>query len=172
MKIFHNGYLIASSKGIKKKWATGLLIALGWLGLVLFVVLSSNKTTYAVQERVVDTLSIKVDELKSDMLDTLQACERSKYTEDDGIIIFDSNNKASIGTFQFQKATVIHYYKTLYGKDITGKEAVLIALDDNKARELAHDIIFSSKNGLSNWYNCTQKHGLEGQLAVINKLIK
>jgi len=82
----------------------------------------------------------------------LESCESAGFSEEDAPIIFDSNNKASIGVFQFQKATIIHYFKTLYKEDITPKEAVMIALDEKKSRQLAEDIVFSS--GLSDWKTC------------------
>lgn len=153
---------------------TRKVVILSFASLILFTTFkvgsySGATTVYAVPE---NSLQNKVEELKSELLDTIESCESASKHEDDGIIVFDSNNKASIGTFQFQKATVIHYYKTLFNKDITGKEAVLIALDSSKARELAKEIVFNSPKGLSNWYNCTQKYGLETQLSIINKLEK
>lgn len=113
----------------------------------------------------------KVDKLKEDIANQLMACESAGHTEDDGIIIFDSNNKASIGNFQFQKNTVIHYYKVLYGKTITPKEAVLIALDTDKARKLAIDIMFTTKNKAGkDWVNCDAKHKLDAQIDLVKKL--
>lgn len=132
-------------------------------------------TTYAVQEKLVmvDTLGKKVEELKSDLLSDLSACESGGHKESDGIIIFDSNNEASIGQYQFQIKTVQHYYKVIYNQTITRKEAVLIALDEAKAKSLAHDIIFKGDSkGLGNWVNCTKKKSLNTQLAIIKKLEK
>lgn len=147
------------------------LLVGGWVAMIA-VLIHFNAATADV-EIPADTLGVKVSELKEDVLNKIQNCERAGHSEDDGIIIFDSNNKASIGTFQFQKATVIYYYKALYGQDITPKEAVLIALDNTKARDLARDVVFGKKaNGLSNWYNCSQKHGLEAQVNIISKLEK
>ncbi len=128
--------------------------------------LAHTDTTHFVQAEAQDTLSEKTLELENELLDTLTACENKANTP----IVFDSNAKASVGNFQFQVATVQHFYQTLYNKKITQKEAVLIALDDEKARALAHDVIFKTDKGLSNWYNCTQKHGLDVQLALIKKL--
>jgi len=121
-------------------------------------------------EMLKDTLSVKIEELQNEVLDDLRNCESQGYNEDDGIIIFDSNNKASIGQWQYQKDTVIHYYKTLYGKDITRKESVLIALDDDKARQLTKDIIFTTDNGYRNWLNCSNKLGLKNRVEIIKSL--
>jgi len=132
------------------------------------------KVVYQAQaERVIekDNFSHKIEELKNEIVEDLRACESAGHEEEDGIIIFDSNNKASIGTLQFQKATVIHYYKVLYGKDITPKEAVIIALDNQKSGDLAKDIIFQTKNMVGkDWVNCNKKLGLDSRVMVIKKL--
>lgn len=57
----------------------------------------------------------------------------------------------SWGVMQFKLTTIIHFSKVLYDKDITQKEAVQIALDDEKARALAKDIIFKVEGGVWNW---------------------
>jgi hypothetical protein len=121
----------------------------------------------------VDNLDTKIVELKGEVLDTLRSCESRGGKESDGLITFDSNKQASIGTYQFQKDTVIRYYKALYGKDITGKEAVMIALDDSQSRQLANDIIFSNDaKGIGNWYNCENKNNLSDNIKWINKISK
>lgn len=130
------------------------------------------------KEVIVDNLSIKINELRGTLIADLRACESAGYNEDYGLITFDGNknNKkveiASIGSYQFKKSTVIYYYDLLYSKDITGKEAVLIALDDEKAGELASDIIFKTDNGLSNWFNCSKKINAQARLSVIGELMK
>lgn len=120
-----------------------------------------------------DNLTPKIEELKKDIVNTIQACESKGHSEEDGIIVFDSNKQMSIGTLQFQKKTVQYYYKSLYNKEISPKEAVIIALDDSKAEQLAYDIIFSSNaKGWSNWYNCSKKHAIESKIAIIRSLEK
>ena len=120
----------------------------------------------------VDNLSIKTSELKNEILDSLKACESQGSKESDGLIIFDSNKKASIGLYQFQVKTVIHYYKTLYQKDITGKEAIEISLNEKLSRQLASDIIFTDSKGIDNWYNCKNKKGLAENIKWVNKISK
>jgi hypothetical protein len=120
-----------------------------------------------------ELLSTKIELLKAEVVATLRSCESAGYKEDNGIIIFDSNKVASIGTLQFQKLTIIYYYKALYNKVITGKEAVLIALDDNLSGKLATDIMFTTKNKASkDWYNCSQRHNLDQRIDIINQLTK
>ena len=113
----------------------------------------------------------KIEDLKNDVVLKLAACESAGYTEDQAIIIMDTNNRLSFGQLQFQTRTIIHYYKVLYGKDITPKQAVLIALDTPKASELARDIIFKTKNKVTgDWYNCGKKHNLDAQVDIIKNL--
>lgn len=154
------------------KWGfiglTFLLLAF-WFGGYAY---SSEKILFQDREVKVDTLSGKIEQLKSQVLDDLKSCESGKVDESAGIIKFDSNSKASIGSYQFQVKTIQHYYKTLYNRDLTGKEAVLIALDDNKARELASDIIFNDSKGVENWYNCANKKLLRSKIDIINTLSK
>lgn len=128
-----------------------------------------NQTKYITADT---QLKAKIEELKNEVLDKLKACESGDVTEDSGLIVFDSNKVASIGLYQFQKNTVIHYYKVLYGKEITGKEAIEVALDGTRARELAKDIIFSDDNGIANWYNCQNKMNLLENIKWINKISK
>lgn len=134
------------------------------------------QTVYKAQaDRVVtveiDNLSDKIDQIKAEAVEGIRKCESAGHSEDDGIIIFDTNNKASIGTFQYQKATVIHYYSVLYGKTITPKEAVLIALDEEKAAKLTSDIIFKTKGGgLNDWVICSKKTGLANTIEIVKKL--
>lgn len=117
-------------------------------------------------------LSEKINKMKMDVVNQIRDCERDGHKEDDGLIVFDSNAVASLGTLQYQQKTPIYYYKTLYGKTITGKEAVLIAYDDVRAKELARDILFKAKDGWKNWYNCSMEKNIPSQIDAIKKLEK
>jgi hypothetical protein len=115
----------------------------------------------------------KIDALKKETVDLIMKCESAGYSEDDGIVIFDTNAKGSFGQFQFQKSTVIHFYKLLYGKTLTGKEAVLIAMDTEKARELATKVMFETKNKAGkDWVNCEKKFNVDTKIDIIKKLEK
>lgn len=145
-------------------------VAGGALYLAFFLGQLSDPAIMYAQTQIVDSLPFKVEALKNDVIDQLIKCESAGHKEDDGIIILDTNNRMSIGQLQFQTKTVQHYYKTLYGKTITTKEAVNVALDTDLASKLAKDIIFTTDKGLSNWINCTNKYDLKTQVKVINKL--
>jgi hypothetical protein len=112
----------------------------------------------------------KVNALKNDLVYQIKDCETSNFKEDDGVIVFDTNKKASIGLWQFQIDTVIYYYKKLYSKDITRKEAILIALDEERSAELTERIIFETEGGYKNWAICSDKKKVVSQLAIIKKV--
>ena len=154
-----------------------VVIGIGcWYGGSYF----NKKIVYEQIEKqvILDNLTEKVNELKGSLVSDLRQCESGGYNIDSGLITFDPHktNKsiapASIGLYQWKVASIKHYYKTLYQKDITGKEAILIALDDEKSSQLTSDVIFKTENGLSNWYNCSKKLGLQGRLNIINELLK
>ena len=117
-----------------------------------------------------DAIVLTIEQIKNKALDEIQACESAGHSEEDGIIIFDSNSKASIGQYQWQKTSVQHYYKTLYGQTISSKEAVIIALDTEKARKLTHDVIFTTEKGWTNWTNCGKKIGIVKTLELLKQL--
>lgn len=117
-----------------------------------------------------DMFAAKIDSLEKSVVEAVRKCESAGHKETDGLIVFDSNNVASIGTLQFQVKTVIFYYKSLYGKTITGKEAILIALDDEKAGELAQAIMFKSPNLANDWLNCANRLSLTDQIKAIKKI--
>lgn len=114
--------------------------------------------------------STKIRNIKQDVIQQLKQCETSLMTEDDAPIIFDTNKKASIGLFQFQITTVIMYYKKFYGRELTKKEAVILALDESRSSELVEHILFETEKGYENWLNCSRKNDLVGQIKVIKRL--
>lgn len=155
-------------------------LILGIIGISIIVYafylfrLSFPNIQYKVVERevIIDNLTAKITEMKGEILSDLKKGESSNAPESAGIIIFDSNKLASIGSYQFQTKTVIYYYKKFYGQEITQKDAILIALDDNKAGELASKIIFSEKDGWRNWYNTGRTYNFEKRLDTIRTLEK
>ena len=115
--------------------------------------------------------SEKIEVLKMKVLEELRSCESGGKSANDGLIVFDTNKRASIGQYQFQVQTVIHYYKTLYNSNLSPTEAIKIALDDEKATKLARDIIFGTKNKAGkDWVNCTAKYDLDRKVDLIKQL--
>jgi hypothetical protein len=126
----------------------------GTFTLGALVYSTDNITVANAQE--VNQLPAKIADLKADVIDQIQSCETPNLTEDDAPIILDPNNRMSIGSMMFQIATVQEYEKSLYGKTVTRKETVEIALDEKEAKALANDIVFK-EDGLGNWLNCANK---------------
>lgn len=129
------------------------------------------------KEVILDNLTGKVNQLKGELVKELRQCESQGYKESDGLVTWDPNPKnkkvqiASFGLYQFKVSTVQFYYKKFYNKDVTGLEAIQIALSEEKSGELASEVIFRD-GALGNWYNCTKAKGLQSKLDVINTLLK
>ena len=111
---------------------------------------------------------------KKAILDDLSiGCESKGHSDPDGIIIFDSNNEASVGRFQFQRATVKYYVKMFDGRDISNSEAIAIAIDKVKATELAEKILFLDEGkSEGNWYTCDRKMNIGARVQLLKNLMK
>ena len=169
-------------KTIKKKKGgfVNKLVVVSFLVLIAtaFVASKNSTQTYEVvglntakAELTPDKLAEKIVELKQNVLDELSLnCEAKGISEPDGIIILDTNNKMSLGRFQFQITTVQHYVKKFESRDITRREAIEIAIDPERATPLAEKIIFEEGGLKSNWTNCTNRLQLEKDVEIINKL--
>lgn len=148
-------------------------------GRAYYPVIKYQSVINTAEAEQIDTLKDKVETLKWEVIDGIKAHESKGYNEDDGLIVYDplqsnpSKTKkkdiASIGSFQMKQTTIIYYYKKLYNEDITMKEAVLIALDDQKARQLTYDIVFKA-NGINNWLNYANKQTTKSKLSTIKEL--
>lgn len=162
-----------------KKW-TGRIVLAFVLALVFTYFLPSGEIKYAtptmVQEVMAEargaTYEEKIANVKAKMLKDLSVgCETKDVADPDGTIIFDSNAQPSIGRFQFQRKTVIHYVKKYEGRDITNSEAIAIAIDPVKSQALAEKIIFTEKEGAGkDWVNCNRKLSLTDKVAIIKEL--
>jgi len=155
-----------------------VLIVLVFLGVAYYLGDKNSEIIYQpVKETVIlDNLKAKVNQLKGELVLDIKNCESKGYKESDGLVTFDPNPKnkkvqiPSFGLYQFKVSTVQYYYKKFYNKDITGLEAINIALSEEKAGELAADVIFKD-GALDNWYNCSKKNDSRAKLNVINSLL-
>jgi hypothetical protein len=179
MKIYHyNRRTNGRFDSLKAMIRRGIQLAK--IAFVAFVVLAatftfgglafSTHTSLVEATEIVDLTPEKIEELKDDVIARLAKCESAGHKEDDGIIIFDSNNQASIGQLQWQIKSVQHYEKVLHDRSITRKEAVLLALDTERASALAEEVVFETEKGLSNWLNCANMLGLAAEVKVIKRL--
>lgn len=116
-----------------------------------------------------------IDSLKSEVVQALEVCESQGV---EGLIVFDQNKEgtlkgkhiASIGVLQFKVSTVQEYEHDLYQKDLSDKEAILVALDKARAEALATDIIFKVQGGLWNWTCATPEMGV--RVSLIREMSK
>lgn len=178
----------------KSKKILGRVVWLAVLFSVAFLFIKIYINTHPVIKTVIETKTIdtsadmfasKIDSLEKSVVEAVRACESIGLKESDGLVTFDptdeqfnsmtkttitDNGEMSYGTLQFKKKTVQYYYKTLYKKDITGKEAILIALDDQKSGQLAQDIMFKSSNLANDWKNCANRLSLTDQIKAIKKI--
>lgn len=121
----------------------------------------------------------KIEDMKMKLVDELMSCESPGYKDEDGLITYDpqkgntvASKIPSIGRLQFKVSTVIHYQKTLYNAVLSPTEAIKLALDTDKAKVLAKDIMFKSKNKANDWLNCANKLDLNSKIDLIKQLEK
>lgn len=191
MKIYHNGrditgkfaretFINKITRKIKIMWYWAkITLGIGFVGAMLGGFLvgafmgSSASYTRAVEVIIekVDTMPEKIEKLKDEVVNDLAKCESGGKKEEDGIVVLDTNNKGSYGVVQWQKTSYQHYYKLMTGQEISGKDAIIHALDSEKAKSLAKWVIFETKNGVAkDWVNCSKWHGLQDRVDLIKKL--
>ena len=189
-----NEYWRTGSRNIelnKTKWdlfkegAKRFFKKLCWFALIAFVLFATYELGGMLNKQIeyqdkvveIDNLSKKVAQMKEQILDLIKKGESGTATEDYALISFDPDskkqeiNKASIGLYQWKITTIQYYYRTLYGKTLTNKQAVLVALDEKQSRDLARDVVFKAQ-GLKNWTNTANKFNLSDKLEVIKSLEK
>jgi hypothetical protein len=105
----------------------------------------------------VDINAARIEAMKLDVVERLAQCESG------GQSIY-SPGGLYVGPMQFHRGTVIAYYRTLYGQQISTREAVEIAMDKPRATQLARDIIFTSGNKARDWPACSRKLGTNAEV--------
>lgn len=125
-----------------------------------------------------DRLEVKVEQLKWNLIEDLIKYESPKGTP---LLIVDApkgsykcaEDKYSFGKLMFKPCTVTGVYKLYYNKTINREEAIAIAINEEKSKEMAYDMIFNTKKGdkgKEHWHNSFLKNG--GDLTRQLKLIK
>lgn len=111
-----------------------------------------------------------IEGMKDDIINQLAKCESGGKSETDGITVLDTNGVGSYGALQWQKRSVMHYYKQMTGTEINGRDAIIYAMTPDKARTLAKYVIFDTAAGVENdWVNCNIKLGLQKQIDLIKR---
>jgi len=140
------------------------------------VLLEKPDMEQVVQQATAEAIAGKIKILEDGVLEQLSiGCETLDLEDPDGAIVFDTaargdKRRMSIGRFQFQRRTIQHYVKVFTGREISNAEAIAIAINPETSSELARQIIFDRGEVKRNWYNCTNKFNLDGQVEIINKL--
>ena len=116
---------------------------------------------------IIDKTPAKIEALKNEVVATIAKCESAGIPEEDGIVILDTNGVGSYGVMQWQRKSVMYYYEKRTGEKINGRDAILLAMDAEKAKDLAKWTIFSNNNGEDNWYNCSKKNNISGLVKAI-----
>ena len=131
------------------------------------------------------SLQKKTEELKQRLLDDLKTAEIKGYEHLDVVMVFDPLKKDlercrqvggvrlycySFGDYNFKIATVQYYSEKFNQYTPTDKEALDIALDKTKARELAYQIIFNEVGGIYNWSNSAKKINAIERINFIREL--
>lgn len=179
----------------KNRFVSGLK-KLGWILLLIVISIAvfdhyrpenvvEREVKVVVEKNVGVSLEKKIAELKSDLLDDLRTAEIKGYEHLEVIIVFDPLQKDlekcrqvggvrlycySFGEYNFKIATVQHYYQIFYGYTPGDSEAMNIALDDDRARELAHKVIFEEVGGIWNWKNSADKISAADRITFIRSL--
>ena len=138
---------------------------------------STSQLIATAKAEAAETTEARIEAKKWAIVDALATeCESPTATEPDALIIFDSNNAASIGAWQYQILTVIGYVKLHYHRDINRTEAIALAIDHKAARELTYKIIWEAPagdKGIDNWHNCAYvKNDFAKRVAYIQQVEK
>jgi hypothetical protein len=165
------------TKNVAKKVILATLV-IGFIASVASYGMGVNSSTVLpngvdIEERVNAALAEKVRGLENEVIEELARCESHGAEEPDAAIILDSNNEISIGKLMYQRSTVQHYVKQFYGRDITRKEAILIAIDahpDISLDELTRKVLFEDEKGWRNWWVCGNRIGIAARIDIINKI--
>lgn len=148
------------------------LSVVGGLMYATFILGTYSQATSYVQAELTDSMPIRVEKLKQEVIEQIAKLETGNVKTEDGLVHID-NNKAktlkekdipSYGCMQFKVSTVQLYEKNLYKKDMNNYDAILVALDCSKAKQLAEDIIFKVNGGLWNWSVATKEMGMKVEI--------
>lgn len=133
---------------------------------------NQNKLTYFAPPPVYAavTMEAKVESLKEQIVNDIAACETKGVKEPDATILLDSNSQMSLGSWQWQIKSIQHYVKLFEGRAISRVEAINIATDHQKAKDLTTKVLFGEKDGWKNWYTCGVKLDVGTKIDLISAL--
>ncbi len=149
-------------------------VVVGLAMMIAYFVGISHGTTSVIKADSLNTVESKIELLQNELIDEIA---RKENINNIPIVIDDNKagtlpkkDKVSIGCMQFKIGTIQHYYSYLKKGEITDKEAIMLALDCDKAKELANEIIFKTQGGLWNWSVATKEMGIK--VGIIKEMMK
>lgn len=162
---------------LKKCLMILFLLGMVW---VLAQIIHNYYPEYKVVEKevVLDNLKEKIDQLRGELVNDIWNNERVGHTQEDALITWDPNSNhksveiASLGTCQYKIPTLQGDWLDHRGEKLTRKQAVMIALDDEKCKSIMSEVITEEPNGWKQWFNSGVKANAKYRLDIINSLIK
>jgi len=119
----------------------------------------------------IDTAKEILAKKKTEFLDILRDCECNpvKYPNQEDCIVWEEygvgKNRASWGRYMWKIGTIQNFKP-----ELSEYQALLLAMDENKARALVEEVVFSNINAIYNWKNCNEKNNLYNKLQFIYEL--
>lgn len=167
---------------LKRRIVNGFKFIVRWItisGVVggtiyLAFLIGQWSTPFTVQADITDTMAQKVDKMQDEIVNDIANLENKTnipgvYDDNKGKTL-PVKDKISYGCLQFKISTVQYYENNLNQRKLSDNEAVSLAIDCTRAKELAKQIIFEVPGGLFNWSVATNK--MASQVELIKTLIK
>lgn len=117
-----------------------------------------------------------IDSLKDEVINSLAAGENGDgqalpgYVDDNKAGTLPRKDKVSYGCMAFKISTVQRFSKQLHGSELSNLDAVLVALDCVKAKQLAKEAIFGITGALWEWSAATPEMGV--RVSLIREMAK
>lgn len=119
------------------------------------------------------TLEEKVTTLKHKLVEEMVACENPSHyltwPDDNKAHTLPLKDKVSNGDLAYKISTVQRHYKLLFGTKLSDREALELALDPVRARELAIDSWINLKGSINEW-SCATDH-MKTEVEIIRELV-
>lgn len=121
-----------------------------------------------------DTLSTKIQTMQNEVVEKLAHDENRTnipcVPDDNKAKSLPIKDKVSCGVMQFKISTIQHYYGILKLGTISDQQAVILAIDPDKAKALAKRVIFETQGGIFNWTTATPE--IVAKVETIKELMK
>lgn len=169
-------------KFASKSWFKRIWNSIKWFwervlwGSIALIVLCSiyiQGTLDQVQAEQVNTLEVKIEQLKSEVVDEIANRENRgnvpSIPDDNKAHNLPLKDKVSSGCLMMKVSTVQRFQFERTKEKLTDIEAMQLALDCNRAKDLSKFAIFE-KNHVGEW--SVADAGIKAKVAIINKLEK